>query len=241
MGLFIDDEAVAAKSRLVHVALLNLNLRLMENWRSAQSRSAGGALDYDSLMILMAVIVIAAERVLRADLDPVLQSLSRELPRSDRAKVNLSSIAAATAINRETVRRKVHNLQKAGWLLRDKDGIRVVQGVVPYETVRGIISAQLDALTRIFHQLEKLGIITIKRNQSCAAQSVIDTKVIDVWLLSKEHSRAAPGNHGLWVAAGWNSSSAANLFSRAAGEFAAAISSTLRSSHLRNSSVRLPP
>ena len=165
MGLFIDDEAVAAKSRLVHIALLNLNLRLMENWRSAQRSSAGGALDYDSLMILMAVIVIAAEKVLRADLDPALQSLSRELPRSSRAKVNLSSIAAATAINRETVRRKVHNLQEAGWLLRDKDGIRVVQGVVPYETVRGIISAQLDALTRIFHQLEKLGVITSKPNQ----------------------------------------------------------------------------
>ena len=165
MGLFIDDEAVAAKSRLVHVALLNLNLRLMENWRSAQDSSPGGALDYDSLMILMAVIVIAAEKVLRADLDPALQSLSRELPRSNRAKVNLSSIAAATAINRETVRRKVHNLQEAGWLLRDKDGIRVVQGVVPYETVRGIISAQLDALTRIFHQLEKLGVITSKPNQ----------------------------------------------------------------------------
>ena len=165
MGLFVDDEAVAVKSRLVHIALLNLNLRLMENWRSAQRSSAGGALDYDSLMILMAVIVIAAERVLRADLDPVLQSLSRELPRSNRAKVNLSSIAAATAINRETVRRKVHNLQEAGWLLRDKDGIRVVQGVVPYETVRDIISAQLDALTRIFHQLEKLGVITSKPNQ----------------------------------------------------------------------------
>jgi len=165
MGLFVDDEAVAAKSRLVHIALLNLNLRLMENWRSAQRSSAGGALDYDSLMILMAVIVIAAEKVIRADLDPALQSLSRELPRSNRAKVNLSSIAAATAINRETVRRKVHNLQEAGWLLRDKDGIRVVQGVVPYETVRDIISAQLDALTRIFHQLEKLGVITSKPNQ----------------------------------------------------------------------------
>ena len=65
MGLFVDDEAVAAKSRLVHIALLNLNLRLMENWRSAQSSSGGGALDYDSLMILMAVIVIAAEKVRR--------------------------------------------------------------------------------------------------------------------------------------------------------------------------------
>src|SRR5690242_6592883 len=98
MGLVVDDDAVAAKSRLVHIALLNLNLRLMENWRSAQGSSANVTLDYESLMILMAIIVISAEKVLRADLDPVLQSLSRELPRSNVAKVNLSSIAAATAI-----------------------------------------------------------------------------------------------------------------------------------------------
>ncbi len=159
MALSVDDQAAGAKSRLVHISLLNLNLRFMENWRSAQVHSGGASLDHESLMILMAVIVISSERVLRTDLDPELQTFTRQLPASKVGKVNFSSIAAATAINRETVRRRVNNLEKAGWLRRDKDGIRTVQGVMPYEVLLKIIGAQLDALTRTVNQLAKLGIL----------------------------------------------------------------------------------
>jgi hypothetical protein len=123
MVLSVDKETAGAKSRLVHISLLDLNLRFMENWRSGQIASAGKALDYESLMILMAVIVISAERLLRTELDPELQTLERRIPQQRIGSANLSSIAAATAINRETVRRKVNNLQKAGLLLRDKDGV----------------------------------------------------------------------------------------------------------------------
>lgn len=162
MAVSVEEEAAEAKSRLVHVALLNLNLRFMENWRSAQIHSGSPVLDYESLMILMAVIVISAERVLRANLETDLQSLAQQLPASDVRKVNLSSIAAATAINRETVRRKVSKLEEAGWLMRDKDGIKTVQGSIPYDVLRGIIRAQLDALTRTVNQLANLEVLSAK-------------------------------------------------------------------------------
>jgi len=160
MAFSVNNEAAGAKSRFAHIALLNLNLRFMENWRSAQIQSGGPPLDYESLMIVMAIIVIGAERVLRADLESDLQTLAQQLPASKVGKVNLSSIAAATAINRETVRRKVNKLQKAGWIRRDKDGIRTVQGVMPLDVLLNIIGAQLDALARTVNQLAKLGVLS---------------------------------------------------------------------------------
>ena len=165
MHLSVDNEALETKSRLVHIALLNLNLRFMENWRSAQIGLAGPEFDYESLVILMAIVVISVEKVLRTELEPDLQTLARELPKSRVGRVNLSSIAAATAINRETVRRKVNNLQKAGWVLRDKEGIRTVRGAIPYDVIRNIIGVQLDALTSTVNQLEKLGVLSSKHRR----------------------------------------------------------------------------
>jgi hypothetical protein len=163
LHILVDNDAVENKSRLVHIALLNFNLRFMENWRSAQIASGRAVLDYESLMILMATIVISAERVARTELDLDLQTLVQQLPASKVTKVNLSSIAAATAINRETVRRKVNTLDKEGWLIRDKAGIRTVHGVVPYEILHSIIGAQLDALTRAVNLLSELGVLTAKQ------------------------------------------------------------------------------
>ena len=157
MTLFVDNDVLETKSRLAHMALLNLNLRFMENWRAAQLGSTGVVLDYESLMILMAIIVISAEKVLRTELQPELQTLARQLPKAAVGKVNLSSIAAATGINRETVRRKVNSLQKAGWVARDKAGIRTVHGVIPYDVIRDVIGAQLEALTRVANQLTQIG------------------------------------------------------------------------------------
>jgi predicted transcriptional regulator len=165
MALSVDNDVIEAKSRLAHIALLNLNLRFMENWRAAQIEAGSSVLDTDSLMIVMAIIVISADRVLRSELDADLQSLVQRLPSSKIAKVNLSSIAAATAINRETVRRKVNNLEKMGWVLRDKDGIRMVPGVISYKVLRKIIGAQLDALTGAANQLVKLGVLTSKQRR----------------------------------------------------------------------------
>lgn len=160
LAFSINDDAVLAKSRVVHLTLLNLNLRLMENWRSLQAYSDDLVLDHDTLLIMMGIIVIAAERVLRTELEPELQCLAKQLPSSKLGIVNLSSIAAATGVNRETVRRKVQALQEAGWVLRDKNGIRPATGVLPYEALGKVIDAQLDALTRMVNQLTRSGVLS---------------------------------------------------------------------------------
>lgn len=159
MVLSVKREVAEAKSRLVHVSLLGLNLRLMENWRSVQIATKGGVLDYDSIMILMAIIVIGAEKLLRTELDPELQTLAKQLPQDRFSRVNFSSIAAATAINRETVRRKVNELQGAGMVVRDEDGVRIAHGVLQFEALREIIDAQLDAIARTVNQLARFGVL----------------------------------------------------------------------------------
>src|SRR6476469_8452110 len=146
MILSVERKATEAKSRLVHLSLLTLNLRLMENWRSVPIVMKGAVLDYECTMILMAIIVIGAEKMLRIELESELQTLAQRLSEKRFGRVNFSSIAAATAINRETVRRKVNDLQEAGVLVREREGIRIAHGVSQFEVLREIIDAQLDAL-----------------------------------------------------------------------------------------------
>lgn len=161
MVISVDRKTAEAKSRLVHVSLLDLNLRLMENWRTVQIALMGTILDYETTMILMAIIVISAEKLLRAELDSELQSLAQRLPQGLISRVNFSSIAAATAINRETVRRKVNDLQEAGLIERDKHGIRIAHGKIQVEVIQEIIEAQLDAIARTVNQLSRFGALSI--------------------------------------------------------------------------------
>lgn len=159
MVLSVQREVTEAKSRLAHLSLLTLNLRLMENWRTLQMKAWGTVLDYESTMIVMATIVISAEKLLRADLDAEFETLTQPLPQERLSRVNFSSIAAATAINRETVRRKIGDLAKAGIVVRDDDGVRVAPARVDFAVLREIIDTQLDAVTRTANQLTRLGIL----------------------------------------------------------------------------------
>src|SRR5690348_187004 len=155
----VQREVTEAKSRVAHLSLLSLNLRLMENWRSLQLRAWGSVLDYESTMIVMAIIVISAEKLLRTELDSELETLAQPLPQERLSRVNFSSIAAATAINRETVRRKVSELVERGIVVRGDHGIGMAHGRIRFEALREIIDAQLDALTRIANQLSRLGVL----------------------------------------------------------------------------------
>ena len=160
MTICVDREAAAAKSRLVHLSLLGLNLRLMENWRSMQIATKGVALDYESTMILMAIIVICAEKLLRTELEAGLETLEQPLPEHLMSKANLSSIAEATGIHRETVRRKVNDLQNAGFVVRDRKGVRTANNGPRLEALQEIIGTQLTAVGRTVNHLSKLGVFT---------------------------------------------------------------------------------
>jgi predicted transcriptional regulator len=158
MDIRIDERGAKAKSRLVHLSLLNLNLRLMEHWRSLRFGPNRAVLDFETLLILMAIIVIKAEKLMRSGLDPGLESFDRELPRTHHSKVNLSSIASATSINRETVRRKVNKLEENGMITRDKEGIHIVPGVISRDDLRKVLDAQLQTIKRTVNQLIRFGV-----------------------------------------------------------------------------------
>lgn len=164
MTISVQREELARKSRFAHLALLNLNLRLMENWRSLQIASMGRALDCESTLILMAIIVISVEKLSRSALESDLQTLDNPLPQERIAKPNLSSIAAATGINRETVRRKVNELQEAGLVMREGRGVRTVGRGLPLKRLEECISTQLDVIARTVNALSKLGVFTTKRH-----------------------------------------------------------------------------
>lgn len=161
MVLTVNRELTEPKSRLAHLSLLTLNLRLMENWRSLQMTAWGNVLDYESTMIVMAIIVISAEKLLRIELNPELETLAQPLPQERLNRVNFSSIAAATAINRETVRRRVSDLLERGIVVRDDDGVRMAHGRIQLSVLREIIDAQLDAIARAANQLSRLGVLVL--------------------------------------------------------------------------------
>ena len=115
MQLTIDQQASAAMSRLTAIRLALLTSRAMENWRQ-------GVGDNESAMILLAVVAITGERLTRTELPEALRNVSTPLPPGYAAGCNISSIAAATGLNRETTRRKVSALIERGYLSRSGEG-----------------------------------------------------------------------------------------------------------------------
>ncbi len=115
MQLTLDKPAAAAMSRLTAIRLALLTSRAMENWRA-------GVGDNESAMILLAVVAITGERLTRTDLPEDLRNVATPLPPGYAAGCNISSIAAATGLNRETTRRRVGALIERGYLARTQEG-----------------------------------------------------------------------------------------------------------------------
>ncbi|TMJ20876.1 MAG: hypothetical protein E6G94_00250 [Alphaproteobacteria bacterium] len=155
MAIVIDDELAAANSRLTAIRLATLTLRLMENWRRRFD-------DHESLMVLLAVVAITSERLTRTDLPSELRSLKRPIPTDRLARCSVSSIAAATGLNRETARRKVNDLIAAGILVRTSREIRFATGHLQDPLIDDLIRNQLDAVTRVVNDLQRDGVLKAK-------------------------------------------------------------------------------
>ena len=154
MQLTLDPEALTANSRLTAIRLALLTSRSMENWR----RDVG---DNDSAMILLAVVAICGERLTRTELPEALRSVATSLPPGVAAGCNVSSIAAATGLNRETTRRKVNALIESGYLVRS------AAGEISYPTARqqdpatlDFIRRQLEAVARFANDAMRDGVLT---------------------------------------------------------------------------------
>jgi hypothetical protein len=154
MHLTLDFERLTANSRLTAIHLAMLTSRAMENWRQ-------GVGDNDSAMILLAVVAITGERLTRTELPEDLRSVANALPPGFAAECNISSIAAATGLNRETTRRKVNALVEAGYLARSEDGeIGYPAGRAQDPATLDFVRRQLEAVARFANEAIREGVLT---------------------------------------------------------------------------------
>jgi hypothetical protein len=156
MPLLVDDHKAEAFSRLVSIRLTMLTLRWMENWRS-------GIDDCEKALILVAVMAISGERFTRGEeLDEELKDLRNPVPPERLPPCNISSIAAATGLNRETARRKVIELAEAGILDRSPNGlVSFKSGFLERGAMSELVRRQLEAVVRVVNDLIRDGPVKI--------------------------------------------------------------------------------
>lgn len=151
MALVIDSDGADANSRLTGIRLALLTTRIMELWRR-------GTRDSDTAMIMVAVAAITAERFTRAGLSDEMRTLDWAMPLDMLAPCNVSSIAAATGLNRETARRRVNALVRAGALIRSENGeIAFPLGRMQDPATAALVRKLLEAVTRFVNESIKDG------------------------------------------------------------------------------------
>jgi hypothetical protein len=153
MSLIVDEEAARGASRVTAIALALFTMRCMEHWKHDVD-------DYDGAMILVAIVAITSERLLRTELYPEEKELARAITPERLAKCNVSSIASATGINRETTRRKVNALVDRGLLVKAADGsIGFTPGILQQGTTLALVRRQLDGVVRLANELIRMGVL----------------------------------------------------------------------------------
>ena len=142
MQLSIDPERADANSRLTAIRAAILMTRSMEIWRRDR-------LDPQMALIILAVISITSEKLMRSGLDPEYHALDTYLPLDRLQACNVASIAAATGMNRETVRRRVQTLIQSGSLIRTEAGeIALPPQKVQERSALELVRRQLEAIVR---------------------------------------------------------------------------------------------
>ena len=154
MPLRVDEAKFEQCSRVAGIAIAAYTMRAMERWRQNLT-------DYDCVMIMVAVIAISAERLLRAGIPTQYQSLNSTMDAALLSKVNISSVAHATGLNRETTRRKINDLVDQELLIRYEDGsVGFRPGLVQEERIRSQIRGQVSDIAAIANQLAKVGVLS---------------------------------------------------------------------------------
>ncbi len=156
MQLIIDEEQATANSRKTAIRAATMLMRSMELWRRDR-------LDPHNVLIILAVISITSEKLMRTQLDPKYHALSNYLPLEQLQGCNVASIAAATGLNRETVRRRVQHLIGSGSLIRTDSGeIALPPGKVNEDSALELVRRQLEAVTRFANDSLRDGVLLVR-------------------------------------------------------------------------------
>jgi DNA-binding transcriptional ArsR family regulator len=133
-----------------------MTLRLLETWRSELG------LDLDSVLIVLATAAITMEKYTRQDFDPDLRDIRSAMPAELLTRCYVSSIAAATGLNRETARRKVKPLLAAGILLADERGsIRLSPDYTRRVRTNDMLCKHLQTIVHTTNELLKLDVVDV--------------------------------------------------------------------------------
>ena len=156
MQLIIDEDRANANSRMTAIRAATMLMRSMELWRRER-------LDPQNVLIILAVISITSEKLMRAQLDPKYYALSTYLPLEQLQGCNVASIAAATGLNRETVRRRVQDLIDGGSLIRTESGeIALPPDKVNEDSALELVRRQLEAVTRFANDSLRDGVLLVR-------------------------------------------------------------------------------
>lgn len=149
----VDDRVFEEKARPAAIALALYTLRAMEMWRRYVP-------DYDCALIMVAVIAITSEKLLRSDFPEEFGSLTKQIDLAMLQKCNISSIAHATGLNRETTRRKVNQLIQLDRLQRLADGTIFFRDRLTQEpVVRELVRRQLQEVAALSDRFLRLGVL----------------------------------------------------------------------------------
>jgi len=166
MSLGVNSAEAEAQSRLTAIRMVSMTLRLMERWRGLVG-------DNDGAMIMMAVALINTESLTRTELvEQGIADIKNGVPPNLLRRCNISSVALATGLNRETTRRKVAYLVEAGLLARGEDGHVYLQPELRIrEEMAHTVRSQLDTFAKTANEFLRDGTLKLLDDPESWAQA----------------------------------------------------------------------
>jgi len=165
MSLVVNSAEAEAESRLIAMRMVSLTLRLMERWR-------GLVHDNDCAMIMMAVALINTESLTRTQLvEEGIADIKNGVPPNLLRRCNISSVALATGLNRETTRRKITHLVERGLLAKGDDGhvyLKPELGI--REQMAHTVQSQLETFAKTANEFLRDGILKVLGDPESRAQ-----------------------------------------------------------------------
>jgi len=165
-SLVVNSSEAEAQSRLAAMRLVSLTLRLMERWRGLVD-------DNDCAMIMMAVALINTESLTGTRLvEQGIADIKNGVPPDLLRRCNVSSVALATGLNRETARRKVTHLVERGLLARGADGhVYLHPELRIREEMAQTVRSQIDTLAKAANEFLRDGILKLLSDPESRAQT----------------------------------------------------------------------